>query len=513
MNAAFTPLLAPVFSAVASTIIGRRSVRGRNLTIASVFTLTLLVNTYLLILSVTGRFDYARLGELTANAASICVSELVLLLALLGALYSFSYIEERPETWAYYLLYQLFIAMMIGMVSSFNILVIYIFLEASSVTSAVLVMFSRRRSSILAAYRYLALSIFGGIMIIGGIFWQYQVTHTLEIAGLARLAQSDLNVLATVYLLGFGVKAGLLPFGLLWLPPAHSEAPIPIHTLLSAALVQVAAFDIARVLGSMGLVNPYIANMLLTVGLASMLVGSLFALVEALFGSRYARFHVGLRHIRGIKRVWAFSTISEVGYIAAFLGLAGILASQGPRPEEALVLGFGGALLHMYNHGFAKSQLLFDSGIVIKLSHAEDLSLIGGLAKRLPTMKVTFTIGALSLGLLPGTLGFVTLKELVFNGAVPSLTKITVIATAGVSLAACISVWHCAFFSKSSGESNDQSKVSRLMYLPGLIMGALILIFGIYFTLEWADMIPSGPGIADALRILAETTVKVSGEK
>ncbi|MGQ9542613.1 MAG: complex I subunit 5 family protein [Candidatus Bathyarchaeia archaeon] len=508
MNIAFTPILAPILSAVASTIIGRRSVKWRNFTIASVFTLTLLVNTYLLILSITGRFDYTQIGEFTFNAASICISELVLLLTLLGVLYSFSYIEERPETWVYYLLYQLFIAMMVGMASSFNILVIYIFLEASSVTSAVLVIFSRRRSSVLAAYRYLALSVFGGILIIGGIFWQYKITGGFEISDLNRIAQPDLNILATVYLLGFGVKAGLLPFGLFWLPPAHSEAPIPISTLLGAAFVQIAAFSIARILGRVALVNTYIANMLLTVGLSSMLVGSLLALIEALLGSRYARFHVGPTHIRGIKRVWAFSTISEVGYIVAFLGLAGILTRQGL--EEALIFGFGGALLHMYNHGFAKSQLLFDSGIIIKLSHAEDLNFIGSLAKRLPIMKVSFTVGALSLGMLPGTTGFVTLKELIFNNSVPILTKIMVITTAGVSLAACISVWHNVFF-KSGRDPDEQYKISTLMYLPGLIMGILILTFGIYFTLEWIGVIPTSLNITDALRIIAETTVNISG--
>jgi formate hydrogenlyase subunit 3/multisubunit Na+/H+ antiporter MnhD subunit len=508
--AALAPPIILTFSAVASTITGRRSIARRNIVIAFSFVSAVLVNTHFLILSLNGGFGYAKIGEFTVNAASIFISELVLVLAFLGALYSFSYIEERSETWAYYLLYQLFTAMMIAMVSSFNVLVMYVFLEASSVTSAILVMFSRRRSSILAAYRYLVLSIFGGIIIIGGIFWQYQLTHTLNLAGLASLAKADVNSLATIYLLGFGVKAGLLPFGLFWLPPAHSEAPIPIHTLLSAALVQVAAFDIARVLGGVGIGNMYITTMLLATGLASMIAGALYALIEAWYGSEYTRLHVGLRHIRGIKRVWAFSTISEVGYITLFLGLAGLLANQKAGYEEALVLGFGGALLHMYNHGFSKAQLLFDSGVMIKVSHAEDLNLMGPLAKRLPIMKVSFVIGALSLGLIPTTFGVRTLRELVFNNNIPSLAKLVVIATAGLSLIACLSVWYCCFFFRSNIQSDDRPKVPRTMYLPGLLMGGLIILVGSYFTLEWAGLISSGSSLADALRILAETTIKSS---
>ncbi|MEM2840690.1 MAG: proton-conducting transporter membrane subunit [Candidatus Bathyarchaeia archaeon] len=511
MTIALAPMIIPVLSGIASVVLGAKSVKIRNFIITVAFIVAFLLNTYFLGLSIIGSFNYVELGEFTVNAASLFLSELILLLGLVGVLYSFGYIEERSETWAYYLFYQFFIAMMIGMVSSFNILVIYIFMEGSSVTSAVLVMFSRRRSSILAAYRYIALSIFGGIILVGGIFLQYHLTGNLNITILTNLGSSHLNILSTLYLLGLGVKAGLLPFGPLWLPPAHSEAPIPIHTLLSAALVQAAAFNIARVLGAIGITNIYISNMLLTLGLTSMLVGSLYALLEALIGSSYTRFHVGFRHIRGIKRVWAFSTISEVGYIATFLGLAGILASQGSA-DEALILGFGGALIHMYNHGFAKSQLLFDSGILIKMSHAEDLNFMGGLAKRLPFMKLSFTVGAFSLGLFPGTLGVVTMKELLFNDGVPIMIKATVVTTAGLSLAACCLVWYSAFFSKPNHKLNDDTTIPKIMYLPGLIMGALILAFGIYFTLEWIGVTSSSSKIMSVLKILAETMVKVSRE-
>ncbi|MEM2942965.1 MAG: proton-conducting transporter membrane subunit, partial [Candidatus Bathyarchaeia archaeon] len=247
---AFSPMILLTASAAVSKTVGDRSIRLRNAVVSCSFAIATLINTYFLIASLNGTFRYATLGELTANAASICISELVLILGFLGVIYSFGYIEERAETWVYYLLYQLFAAMMLGMASSFNILVVYIFLEASSVASALLVMFSRRRSSILATYRYLALSIFGGLIIVISIFYQYQLTNTLDLAALSKLGQAEVNILSTLYLLGFGIKAGLLPFGLIWLPPAHSEAPIPIHTLLSAALVQVAAFDIARILGS-----------------------------------------------------------------------------------------------------------------------------------------------------------------------------------------------------------------------------------------------------------------------
>ncbi len=507
---AFAPIAVLIISTVLSPIIGSKSVKARNLTIFTAFILALSINTYTLILSLNGVFNYAIFGELAVNAASIFISELVLFLGLLGALYSFKYIEERRESWLYYILYQLFIVTMIGMASSFNILVIYIFLEASSVTSAILVMFSRKKSSIRAAYRYLGLSIFGGVIIIIGIIWQYQIIQTLDIAHLSNMIQTDLNLLATIYLLGFGIKAGLLPFGLLWLPSAHSEGPVPICALLSASLVQVAAFAIARILGNIGIVSLYISNMLLLVGFASMVIGSLFALIEAWLGSSYTRFHVGLRHICGIKRVLAFSTISEVGFIMVFLGLAGILTVNTSLGEEALILGFGGALIHMINHGLSKSQLFFDSGVIIKKSHAEDLNLIGGLSKRLPILKVSFTFGALSLGLIPGTLGVVTLREIIFNTHIPDFTKIIVISTIGLTLIAILSIWYRSFFSKNIHEDIDNVKVPTSMQIPGLILGTIILILGIVFTLEWAEIISFGPSFNNSLHLLVESMIKLN---
>jgi len=508
-EAVFVPLFLLPISAALSVPVGLGSKNIRNALITAVFAVSLFINTFYLTESLGGGGFRIQMGEILVNAATLYMSELVLLLGFLGVLYSFRYIEEMPGNQLYYVLYQLFIAMMIGMSASFNILVIFIFMEASSVTSAVLVMFSRRRSSISAAYRYLILSFLGAIIILIGIFLQYSSVHSLNIADLASIPSQNIAMLATIYFFGFGIKAGLLPFGPFWLPPAHSEAPIPIHTLLSAALVQVAAFDIARILGNLGIVNIGLGYLLLAVGLASMLVGSLYSLLEAWFGSKRTGFHVGPRDICGIKRVWALSTISEVGYIVVFLGLISILMDSAVPREEAFLLGFGGALIHMYNHGFCKAQLLFDSGVVIRMTEAEDLSLMGGAGRALPVMKYSFLVGGLSLGLVPFTLGVRTLRELVIGGSTPISVSIAVIVTAGLTLAGCLSAWYRAFIARPKGELNEMWKVPKLMSGPGLLMGALILVLGTIFTLEWMGFRVFGTEeIAEAIRVLVESTVK-----
>jgi NADH:ubiquinone oxidoreductase subunit 5 (subunit L)/multisubunit Na+/H+ antiporter MnhA subunit len=123
-------------------------------------------------------------------------------------------------------------------------------------------------------------------------------------------------------------------------------------------------------------------------------------------------------------------------------------------------------------------------------------------------MRISFIVGALSLGLMPGTLGFTTLREVVFNSSIPHVTRIVAIATAGISLAACLSVWSQAFFSKVEHDLEDHMSVPRIMYLPGFVAGAAIIVFGIYFTLDWIGLASLDPRLTSALRTIAETTIR-----
>ncbi|MFQ6075380.1 MAG: complex I subunit 5 family protein [Candidatus Bathyarchaeia archaeon] len=499
------PIFSIIFSAIISPLIGARSKNARNAFISFVFCSALALNTHYLLQSLRGAFTYVEIGLFGVNAAGLFMLELVLILGFLGVVYSFGYIDEVLENETYYILYNLFIMTMMGMVISFNILVIYGFLEASCVIATILIMFSRRRSSIYAAYRYIALSLLGATIILIGLLWQYIITGTLNITGLTNLSSVHAITLSTIYFIGFGIKAGLLPFGFLWLPPAHSEAPIPIHALLSAVFVQVAAFSMIRVIGNIGVTNLYVSYLMLIIGIASMISGAVYSLIEAWWGSKYTRFHVGPKHICGLKRVWALSTISEVGYISIFTGLIGVLML-----EHVLPLSLGGALLHIYNHGFCKAQLLFDSGVAIKATHAEDLNLMGGAGRTLPRTRLTFVIGCLGLSLIPFTLGVSTLKELVFAAEIPSFISISVMITAGLTLIACFSAWYRAYIAEPKGEIDIVWKVPKTMSSPGLVLNILTLALGSWITLNWMGIpfLADAEALSKAIRILAETVIR-----
>ncbi|MGZ4912262.1 MAG: complex I subunit 5 family protein [Halobacteriota archaeon] len=510
---AFIPILLLLIAAPLSVVVGRRTVAGRNRLLGSLMGIALVINTYFLAEALAGRFTTAVLNEraflqLTLNAASLFIGELVLFIGFLGLIYSFRYMQENEDSTYYYPLYTLFVLFMLCMGSTFNVGAMFVFLELTAIVSTILILFSYRRRSAHAAYRYVALSMLDSVLILTGLFWQYSVTHSLMLTSLGNISSFDATGLALLYLAGFGIKAGLVPFGLIWLPPAHSEAPIPVHTLLSAVLVQVAAFNMARIYGNLAIDNLSLTYGLLWFGLISMVIGAGLALTEVWLGSKYSRFHVGRNPTHSIKRVWAFSTVSEVGYIVAIFSL-GFVLLRNAQYGAALLFGFGGAMIHMYNHGFCKAQLLFDAGVGIKFAHTQDLALLGGLRKVLKTKHVTYMIGGLSLALVPGTLGVRTLQELVLNHEVPLTYVGITLATAMLSLVTIVSAWYRAFIEPPRAKVDTEYKPSKLMTVPGYVLVAVILCAGVWFTLAAfnINVIISQGAFEGALQRLVESVI------
>lgn len=259
------------------------------------------------------------------------------------------------------------------MAASFNILIIYIAFEASTVAGGILILFTKRRSATKATVRFFILSVIGAVVILVGMLYQNSLNagFLLMPNAFLTISNSDLVVLSALYAIGFGIKIGIFPFGLLWLPAAHSEAPTPVSAILSGVMVQIAAFVGSRIIGVISPLSPELGLVPLTLGALSVITGAMLAAVEVTLGSRYSKFHVGSVDIRGIKRIWAFSTCSEVGVFYILLGLALFEPALSP-------LFFAGILLHFLNHGLAKALLFFDSGFIIETRRVADLS-----AKRL----------------------------------------------------------------------------------------------------------------------------------
>lgn len=229
-------------------------------------------------------------------------------------------------------------------------------------------------------------------------------------------------------LAGFGFKAGLMPLHV-WLPGAHANAPSHVSAVMSGVMLKMGIYGIVRLTGLLPAEASWWGGTLLCVGGVTGIAGIAFAIGQ-----------------RDIKRLLAYSSIENVGIIAMGLGLA--LLGRTLGRTDWIVLGLGGALLHVWNHSLFKPLLFFNAGAIIHATHTRDMDRLGGLAKRMPQAAFSFGVGALAISALPPLNGFVS-EWLLYLGFFRALDPATgrpgaavavgavVLATIGAMAVAC----------------------------------------------------------------------------
>ena len=206
--------------------------------------------------------------------------------------------------------------------------------------------------------------------------WQFNVAIDVRSTLIAPIL-----ILALV---GFGIKAGLMPFHV-WLPEAHAAAPSHISAVLSGVVLKMGIYGIVRVMTLLPLDN-WFGLMLLFAGMLSGILGVVFALAQ-----------------HDLKRLLAYHSIENIGII--FIGLgAGILG----RNETWGALAFAGALLHVWNHSFFKSLLFFATGSVVHATGTRSIDQLGGLMRKMRITGAAFLVGAVAISGLPPMNGFVS---------------------------------------------------------------------------------------------------------
>ena len=201
--------------------------------------------------------------------------------------------------------------------------------------------------------------------------------------GLPADVATTLFVLA---LIGFGFKAGLMPLHV-WLPGAHANAPSHVSAVMSGVMLKMGVYGLVRMTALLPSGAAWWGPVLLAAGAFTSVAGIAFAIGQ-----------------RDIKRMLAYSSIENIGIIAMGLGLA--LLGRSQNHAEWVVLGLGGALLHVWNHSLFKSLLFFNAGAVIHAAQTRDIDRMGGLAKRLPHVMALFVVGAVAICALPPLNGF-----------------------------------------------------------------------------------------------------------
>jgi proton-translocating NADH-quinone oxidoreductase chain N len=303
-------------------------------------------------------------------------------------LYSFGYIRHYENRNEYYLMVVLFLGSMMGLVFSRNLIYMFLFWEITAFTCWRLIGFFREPRIVLKADKAFFVTVFGALAMLTGFFIIYAQVGSFDLGVIKeRLGGYPISNLATLLILvGILSKSATLPLHT-WLPDA-GVAPSPVTALLHAAvLVKIGVYAFARLfVASMG-VEEIWHTIVPIVAAASALVSAGSALVET-----------------DMKRIIAYSTISQIGFI--LLGLS-----------VGSLTGFEGGLLYILMHSIAKGGLFLCAGIVEHGTHTKDIRQMGGLAKSMPLTAAAFLFCAFSVMGIPPFGGFFA-KYLVIAGAV-----------------------------------------------------------------------------------------------
>jgi hydrogenase-4 component B len=240
-----------------------------------------------------------------------------------------------------------------------------------------------------AAWVYLAAAHLGTVCLFGFFALLRHATGSFDLwpTALASISPHMAMALFISGAVGFGLKAGIMPLHI-WLPGAHANAPSHVSAILSGVMLKAGVYGLFRV--ATLLPNPPVWW-----GATFLIAGTL----SAVLGISYAAGQSDL------KRLLAYSSIENIGVIVMGLGLATLGRSLG-RPEW-VVLGLGGALLHILNHSLFKPLLFMGAGGILHATRTRDMDLLGGLHKRMPKIFILFLIGAIAICGLPPLNGFV----------------------------------------------------------------------------------------------------------
>ena len=403
---------------------------------------------------------------------------LVALTAFVGfttALFSRPYmLNERthgrvtaPMMRLYHAMYQLFIFTMLLALLANNMGVLWIAMEAATLSTVLLVSLYRTPASIEAAWKYFILCGVGIAQALFGTILLYFAAEKLLGAGGTALLWTHLNAvkgdleptvlaLAFVFLLvGYGTKVGLVPLHN-WLPDAHAEGPTPMSAVLSGLLLNVALYAVVRckVLVDGELESAFAGNLMMVFGLLSLVVAALF-----------------LSRQRDVKRMFAYSSIEHMGLMTFAFGMGGAVAT------------FAG-LLHMTVHSLTKSAIFFTVGHAVQKTGTQTMDDIRGLVTTNPTIGWGLMLGSLAiLGLPP--FGVFASEFLILTTAMqqqPWATPILLLAL-GVAFAAIFARVQSMVF----GDTTAQRLPHPPALLPVFVHLALVLMLGLYIPPYLAD--------------------------
>jgi len=412
--------------------------------------------------------------EYRVDALSAFVMVLVSLVASLVAPYARASIaSELPQDrhYLFYALFSLCFAGLLGITITGDAFNVFVFLEISSLSTYALIALGRDRRALLAAYQYLILGTIGATFYVIGVGLLFLLTGTLNIADMAlrlRDVQEVRPVLAALAFIsaGLGLKLALFPLHF-WLPNAYAYAPSAISAFLAATATKVCVYVLMRfyfiVFGAkLVFVQLPLSQILIALSVLAVVSASLVAVFE-----------------RDLKRMFAWSSVAQIGYITLGIALA----------NEA---GLTGAVVHLFNHGITKGAIFLLLGCVALRAGGTGIDRIAGLGRTMPLTSFGIVLAGLSLIGIPATAGFISKWYLVAGVIERGYWWLAALIVAS-SLIAAAYVWRfveAAYLREPLAAAAHRREASAAMLVPAWVMVGCCIYFGIdtSFTLGGARL-------------------------
>ena len=409
---------------------------------------------------------------------SVMMIVIVTFISLMVHIFSLGYMKGTARLHAYYAFLSLFTFSMLGLVLSSNIFQLYIFWELVGVSSYLLIGFYFDKPAAVAASkkafivtRFADLGFLVGILIlafhaetldIGMLIERLtnaQSSWSMAITGVSFMGVSALTWgLALVFAGGAG-KSAMFPLHV-WLPDAM-EGPTPVSALIHAATMVVAGVYLVARLFPIFTMDGAALNIVAYTGAFSALFAAVIACTQ-----------------KDIKRVLAYSTMSQIGYMMFALGVSKYNGEEG--------LGYMASMFHLFTHAFFKSLLFLAAGAVIHMVHSNNMKDMGGLRKLMPVTHAGFLIACLAIAGIPPFSGFFS-KEEILTAAFRSNTFIyaTGLFVSGLTAFYMFRLYFSIFWKKDTPVHNDHGEGTIAMKLPLLVLTAATILAGLVPFSNW----------------------------
>jgi multicomponent Na+:H+ antiporter subunit D len=487
------PILAivlPLIGAFLTPLADLLARRVKHPRVRDYFALAIAIGTLLLVVNVAtsiwGGIEVYEVGgwrpplgiNLAIDGLALLIGLIVASVTTLAVIYSIVFMERESGLGQYYTLMLLLMAGMLGMAFTGDIFNLYVFFEIMSIASYALVAFHRSRISIEGSIKYLIIGSVGTSFILLGIALLYGFTGTVNMADLAYKVRGSTQLITLVasslFVVGFGIKIGMIPFHA-WLPDAYQAAPSPITAILAGGTAIVGVGAMLRVgyfIFGLSMVGPLLVGL----GIITMVLGAFMALVQ-----------------RDLKRLLAYSGISQMGYILLGVGLG-------------TSLGISGGLFHMLNNALFKSLLFLAAGAIIYRVGTSNMDELGGLIRRMPFTAGLFLIGALALSGVPPFNGFVSKLTIFLAGIHAGYLILSVIAAiiSAVTLAYIIRAFITVFLGPQAKRSKNVEEAPRTLLLPMVVLAAACVMFGVFPHLGFGVVEPAQGVLLDPSGYIAE---------